>query len=182
MSETIYTPISRNEALAQGLLRFFTGRPCKHGHISQRITSNSVCLECHNVRGQANHYKHYERIREHKLAKQKLWRDTHKEEVRLQKQEWLRANKAIHQFNSAKRRAMLKRATVEWADPAAILKLYEESTRLTTTTGVPHHVDHIIPLQHDMVCGLHCEANLRVIPAEENWSKHNKFDVTVEIE
>lgn len=176
MSELIYTPISRNEALALGLSRFFTGRPCKRGHIAERTTTNSVCCECSMERSRVNHYTRYPKIREHKLAQQKLWRDAHKEEIRLQKQEWLRANKAISQFNSAKRRAALKQATVAWASADAILRLYEESTKLTAETGVPHHVDHIIPLQHDMVCGLHCESNLRVIPAEENWSKNNKFN------
>lgn len=35
------------------------------------------------------------------------------------------------------------------------------------------HVDHIVPLQSNWVCGLHCEANLRVIPGAENESKRN---------
>lgn len=38
--------ISRKDARAQGLKRYFTGRPCKHGHISQRQTSSAACFAC----------------------------------------------------------------------------------------------------------------------------------------
>ena len=38
--------ISRAEAKAKGLTRYFTGKPCKYGHIEERVTSNLTCLEC----------------------------------------------------------------------------------------------------------------------------------------
>ena len=28
------------------LRRYFTGRPCKHGHICQRLVANNTCIEC----------------------------------------------------------------------------------------------------------------------------------------
>lgn len=37
--------ITRKEAIAQGLKRYFTGKPCKHGHVSER-TINRNCVEC----------------------------------------------------------------------------------------------------------------------------------------
>lgn len=39
--------ISRKEAKKKGLAHYFTGKPCKHGHISKRRVSNSTCFECH---------------------------------------------------------------------------------------------------------------------------------------
>jgi len=38
------------------------------------------------------------------------------------------------------------------------------------------HIDHIIPLASDLVCGLHCEFNLRMMSARENLTKSNSFD------
>lgn len=38
--------ISRREAHAQGLKRFYTGEPCKRGHDSERFTSSGACIAC----------------------------------------------------------------------------------------------------------------------------------------
>ena len=38
--------ISRKEAKARGLTRYFTGKPCKHGHIAERDTGAGRCVEC----------------------------------------------------------------------------------------------------------------------------------------
>ena len=73
-------------------------------------------------------------------------------------------------------RLKLKRATPRWADLNAIAALYAEAKRLTKETGVPHSVDHEIPLKGETVCGLHVPWNLRVITQEENLVKSNKLE------
>lgn len=75
---------------------------------------------------------------------------------------------------NSRRRALRLMATPSWADLAAILEIYEECQRMNAATGIVHHVDHIVPLISMHVCGLHCEANLRVITGFENMSKHNR--------
>ena len=41
--------ISRTDALLQGKRTFFTGEPCKHGHVTVRYTANNSCRACNRV-------------------------------------------------------------------------------------------------------------------------------------
>lgn len=77
-------------------------------------------------------------------------------------------DKSYQRHVSATKRARKIRATPTWADNNAIRSIYEACP--------PHcHVDHIIPLTSDSVCGLHCEENLQFLPIKENLKKRNKF-------
>lgn len=78
-------------------------------------------------------------------------------------------NKADYIARSAKRRAAKLMATPKWADLAIIKEIYR-------TCPEGHHVDHIVPLQNSLVCGLHCEFNLQHLSAHENLSKGNKYE------
>lgn len=73
------------------------------------------------------------------------------------------------------RRALQLNAKPDWANDFIIEEMYELAKRRTEMHGFKWHVDHIIPLKNKIVCGLHCEYNLRVIPATENLKKYNKF-------
>lgn len=42
--------IAWSEARRQGLVRYFTGIPCKYGHVAERFVGNSECVECANAR------------------------------------------------------------------------------------------------------------------------------------
>jgi len=83
-----------------------------------------------------------------------------------------RINAHIKKYKIRKRKAVPL-----WANLDAIAKIYQLSEQLTRSTGVKHHVDHIYPLQSPRVCGLHCESNLRVIPALDNLKKGNRLPV-----
>lgn len=76
---------------------------------------------------------------------------------------------------SIKKRQLAKLgATPAWADQTKITAVYAEAQRLTELTGTKHDVDHVVPIQSRLVCGLHVEHNLQVLPATVNRSKGNR--------
>jgi len=42
--------VTRQEAKSLGVVRYFTGQPCKYGHISERHTSDGICYSCQKRR------------------------------------------------------------------------------------------------------------------------------------
>lgn len=67
------------------------------------------------------------------------------------------------------RRASERRATPAWADRRKMAALFHEARRQGMS------VDHIVPLSHPLVCGLHCHANLRLVPMLDNLVKGNRW-------
>ena len=43
--------ISRKDALRQGLPRYFTGKPCKYGHVAERYVHRKQCIQCRPIHG-----------------------------------------------------------------------------------------------------------------------------------
>lgn len=73
-----------------------------------------------------------------------------------------------------RRRRREKRATPNWLTPAQkleIQKLYLLAEALTEVRGESWVVDHIVPLDGKIVCGLHVPWNMRVIHWLENSKK-----------
>ena len=76
--------------------------------------------------------------------------------------------------STARRRATKAQATPLWADKEAMNKIYTEAQACSSMTGVLCHVDHIVPPKSKIVCGLHCEDNLQILPGGDNVSKGNR--------
>lgn len=51
--------ISRKEAKALGLKRYFTGMPCKNGHVAERYMQSSNCVECQNEKANSDEGRRY---------------------------------------------------------------------------------------------------------------------------
>ncbi|RQZ18126.1 hypothetical protein DIE15_08325 [Burkholderia sp. Bp9031] len=75
-----------------------------------------------------------------------------------------------------RRRMLIRLGTPRWASMSAMIAIYRRRAEIEQETGVPHDVDHIVPIVNPLVCGLHWEGNLRIIPASHNRSKSNSFD------
>jgi hypothetical protein len=76
--------ISRSEAKKKGLKYFFTGKPCKHGHIAPQYVSCYKCVKCNKLNGSAWYKDNKERHR--KLTKN--WRKNNIERARELDREW----------------------------------------------------------------------------------------------
>ncbi len=85
--------------------------------------------------------------------------------------------KALWSCYIVERRKKRNKSMPPWADKKAIRNMYLEARRLTKVTGVKHEVDHIIPSNHKLVCGLHVENNLQILTEYENAVKSNKFNL-----
>ena len=83
----------------------------------------------------------------------------------------------IGQFNSSTlRQQRVRQATPSWADKSALKAIYAECKRLNEEYGSTYyHVDHIIPIKGELVCGLHAPDNLRIVPHWINSKKHTSF-------
>jgi hypothetical protein len=113
--------------------------------------------------------------RDHNLERCRRYHQQNKESRAAAYARWAKANPDAVNALVAKRISAKKRAIPPWADLKAVRAFYAEALRLTRETGIRHEVDHIYPLQSDVVCGLHCEANLRVITKVENQRKKNRL-------
>ena len=79
-------------------------------------------------------------------------------------------NKSEYIARAIQYRTKRNLATPSWADLDKIKAIYNECPK-------GYHVDHIIPLQGALVCGLHVETNLQYLTAQDNIIKHNKFEI-----
>jgi hypothetical protein len=65
---------TRKQALFVGEKWYFTGKPCKNGHIERRQSSNGACAACASDRGKA-FYHHPDRLQVHRDAAKAKMRD-----------------------------------------------------------------------------------------------------------
>ena len=187
-------PSTRKEAQHTGAMYYFTGLPCKYGHIAPRKTKGT-CVECLKVEwiksneSRAEYFKQYNR-REEVKDKKNEWYEANKEQVmnaakirpieikREYQKAWKERNTTWVRADTKARRRKHREATPKWLtkkEKAEIRQLYQIAIIMSKTTGEQYVVDHIVPLRGNDVCGLHVPWNLRVITQEENLKKSNKF-------
>lgn len=155
--------ITRAEAREKGLKHYFTGEPCRHGHLDKRAVSNTHCSECSRIQARKDYHTHkterslqrkryYESNKDKYIADVKAWSKLHPEHARAKR---------------ARRRAREAESSFK-AQRQAVRDFYK-----ATPKGMV--VDHKIPLNHPSVCGLHVPWNLQYLTPEENRKKGNLF-------
>jgi 5-methylcytosine-specific restriction endonuclease McrA len=192
--DTSTLPKTRSEAKAQGAKYYFTGDPCKHGHIAPRKTKG-VCVECMKAESKAalvtraDYFASYNKSYAGTKAKRDYY-DKNRTDVIARAQ--ARTNEAKHLYRKRHkaanpemykeltnaRRRRYREATPSWLSAEQKLEIrfhYRMAIALSRATGMPHAVDHIVPIQGEDVCGMHVPWNMQVITQDENLKKSNKF-------
>ena len=192
--DTTNLPKTRQEAKATGAKYYFTGEPCKHGHVAPRKTKGA-CVECIKIEWRqaaekrADYFREYNK-REDVKDRKNEWYEANREQViqaaatrplevkRVYQKAWKERNTVWVRADTKARRRKHRLATPKWltqAQKGQIRELYKIAITMTKTTGEQYVVDHIVPLRSEFVCGLHVPWNLRVIPRQENLLKSNKL-------
>ena len=192
--DTETLPKTRAEAKAIGATHYFTGEPCKHGHIAPRKVKGA-CTECLKQEWRdaadkrAEYFQEYNK-REDVKDKKNEWYLANRDKViqaaatrprevlREYQKAWKERNTVWVRADTKARRRKHRQATPPWLTPkqkAEIREVYKIAITMSKTTGERYVVDHIVPLRGETVCGLHVPWNLRVITQEENLVKSNKL-------
>jgi 5-methylcytosine-specific restriction endonuclease McrA len=195
--DTTNLPKTRSEAKMQGAKYYFTGEPCKHGHIAPRKTKGA-CVECLKVEWtealtkRADYYAEYNKSSAGVKAKQEYYaRNTEvvkaraqarpNEEKHFHRKKHKAANPDLYKELVNVRRRRFRDATPKWLTAEQKLEIrfhYRMAIALSRATKIPHAVDHIVPLQGEDVCGLHVPWNMQVLTQDENLKKSNKILAT----
>ena len=112
--------ISRKEAQSLGLTRYYTGKPCKHGHIAERSTINKTYIECVLLK-QKEKYKNNTEYRDKRRQYSKEYVKSKLEECPDYYKEKYVPHANLSEEQLEKRRQSSKRAK---------LKLFEDPVRL----------------------------------------------------
>lgn len=187
----------REAALAAGLKRYFTGIPCKSGHVCERTTSCHKCVECDAIRqkarrdndpefrkaASARHHKWreenkdaalknsaewYANNRERSLELCAAWQRNNKAAVNATNSKWRKANPKACCVQAKVRAKRVRSATPPWVNMEAIRAVY-------AACPPSMQVDHIVPIKGKNVCGLHVAWNLSYLTISENSSKGNRW-------
>ena len=170
-----YTCHEREVSRLIGERFYFTGKPCKHGHVSVRNTADASCEACRiawrrdnaeYLRAVAARNREVESLADpdgyrKKLAEQRKGeRVRHPERVRARERKNGKLKRQRHPerklAETRKRQADKINRTPTWADLGAIKAFYE-----SCPPGM--QVDHTIPLRGKLVSGLHVPNNLQYL-------------------
>lgn len=130
--------------------------------------------------GGVRHAENCRRWREENPGRERenlrAWRKRNYSRYRENERDWRARNGASVYARNVKRTKAQKRATPAWADKSEIALVYSQAKLLSQMSGFDWHVDHIVPLNHPDVSGLHVPGNLQLMLATENMRKRNTFE------
>jgi|SRR5579864_2117558 len=100
----------------------------------------------------------------------KQWRAKHRPESNEKHKEWIKKHPEVLRIARMKCKTNRNIRIVAWTDWKSILEFEKKKPTGMTT-------DHIIPLQNELVWGLHVSWNMQYLTKSENSKKHNKVNL-----
>jgi hypothetical protein len=171
---------TRKDALLLGESQYFTGKPCVKGHVAKRRTKTGECLKCRSEFLVQWRLKNPQRVKAHNDTQYLKHSEELVARAKINYQRFKEAYKPKVLANVRKRQAAKLQRTPKWLtkdDVWMMQEAYHLANLRTKLFGFSWHVDHVIPLQGKLVSGLHTPYNLQVVPAKENLSKFNRYEV-----
>jgi len=166
--------MSRADAQANNLPRYFTGVACKHGHVAERYTANKSCCECANATANATKAKDKARY----VATSVAWgRRNPNKMAQYQRTKNAKRPGQRNLWTMNYRTAKVERMP-SWLNAGEKFEMecvYSYCSALRIA-GLDYHVDHVVPLRGETVSGFHVPWNLQVLPGRDNMSKGNTFN------
>jgi len=144
---------------------------CSSDNWRKRLdTKGYRCRSCDKV------YKaNYQVVNKEEIAAKKLvYREPRRKEISKAQRKYQKNNRPKYNSYKAKYRAAKLQATPSWVNEGYIKLFYEGAKLEEARTDKKVHVDHIVPLQSKLVCGLHCEDNLQLLFLKDNMAKGNR--------
>jgi len=159
-------------------------KSCKNKKNRDYKKKNASKVKAYNIKYRKNNKdkisiiskSHYEANKEKRLALSKVYRLNNKDKCIKWGHDYYMNHKVDWYNKKAERRSLKNSATVFYSDKKAIKRIYRTAHILGIINKCKYEVDHIIPLKHPLVCGLHHEDNLQIITMRHNRRKHNRFD------
>lgn len=187
--------ISRKAAVHRGLKRYYTGKPCIHGHIAERYCASGRCAQCDICLQKSQEYRAKRRVYEqmpHMREKRAAYNKTEQRKSSLAEMQrrGYRKNKPaylmrllVSKIPASVRAGMQdKRTEQKLGYSLAEFKAHMESKFLDGMTWDNHgawHIDHIIPVskfEKDNIAEVNNLSNLQPLWAFDNLSKGAKLE------
>jgi hypothetical protein len=116
---------------------------------------------------------------ERRNLQRKKWKQNNKDKQCKYSKKWKDKNKSRDRAYTRAYAARKSQACPPWANTKEmylrIAAHYEHAAWLSSVAGFEFHVDHIIPIHSDFVCGLHVPWNLQVLEACDNTAKGSRW-------